>query len=462
MDKIMIIFQRPDDIKKLLVNGKITVSVYGMGRIGLAIAATWIRAGAKVIGVDILPEKINALNSGKISYPEEKTVEEVLNKASKNGRLIGLLDGVKASKLSDVKIVIVPTYASDKGIDLKALRDSLLSIGRGLKRGDLVIIESTVPPGTTKNFALPILEKESKLKVEEDFGLAYSPERVMVGRALKDIEESYPKIVAGIGERSGRAVEALYSVIARKGVIRLSSTTAAEASKVFEGIYRDLNIALANELAKLCKALGIDFMEVRKASNSQPYCHLHVPGIGVGGLCIPVYPYFAINVGRQKNVNLNLVSMARKINEDMPNYAITLALNALKELPLKKVKVAVLGLAFRGDIADARLSPSYSLVEKLLELSFEVIVHDPLILKDETLEKLGVALVSDFNEAVKGRNLIFLATDHSYYRREGVTQIANLASKPLVFIDGRNLFVEDSIPKGVYYISISGRVVKNV
>jgi len=447
-------------------NNKITASVYGLGKVGLPLVAAWLRAGAKVIGVDIHPDLVEELNRGVVSYPEEREVEDTIIKAVEAGNFTATTDGVQASRDSDVKIIIVPTKVDmeTKQVDLTALQDAAKKISLGLKRGDMVIVESTVPPLTTEKIVKPILEKGSGLKAEKDFGLAYSPERVMVGHALKDIEENYPKVVGGVGERSTLVACKLYENIAKKGVIAVSNSTVAETAKVFEGIYRDVNIALANELSRLCSALGIDFMEVRKAANSQPYCHLHLPGIGVGGLCIPVYPYFALKVASEKGVELSLTRTGRLINEKAPVTAVETALNALKEVSpsLEPKKCAILGLAFRGNVADTRLSPTYDIIDELKMHGFEVKVHDPLIREDPVLESKNTPLLNDLRAVVRDVSLIILSTDHLTYKKHGLKTIVSDAPRPVVFLDGRNLFVEEDVPPGVYYISISGRRVKNV
>ncbi len=458
----MLIYLSEDEVKRRLRSGELTVAIYGMGYVGVPLACAWLRAGAKVIGVDVDEEKVRLLNEGRSPVPEPG-VSEVIKHYLSIGKFRATTNGVEASKLSDVKIVTVPVSlrgeGGEKAPDFTNLIAAIRDIAKGLKRGDLVIIESSVPPGTTLEVVKPILEEVSGLRAEEDFGLVYSPERVAEGRVLYDIEEAYPKIIGGVGTKSTRTAKALYEVIARKGVIVVSSPTTAEFEKLAEGVYRDVNIALANELATLARALGVDFHEVRVAANSQPYCHLHTPGTGVGGMCIPVYPYFMMWVARKLGIELKLTKLAREINELAPKTVIDLAVELCKlaGLSIERCKVAILGLAFRGDIADSRASPTYDLIKYLRRFNVrEVVVHDPLITFDKELDRLGVPLVSDISAAVKGAQVIIVSTDHTTYRRISLKWLLDMCSvEPLVVVDGRDVLDIATVPSGkVYYVGI--------
>ncbi len=404
-------------IKRILKDGQLKIAVYGLGHVGCPLAVAWLRAGANVIGVDKDPNVIGRASKG-LSPVAEPGVTELFKKGLRSHKLSFTSDGIYASKESNFKIIAVPVDIKDGHTDLSALEDVVLNIAKGLKRGDVVSINPTVPSGTTENLALPILEKISGLKNEIDFGLIYSPERISEGTAIKDIEENYPAIVAGIGPKSLAAGSALYSLISKKGVIKMSSIRAAETEKLFEGVYRDVNIALANELAKICERLGIDYWEVRKAANSQPYSHLHKPGTGVGGACIPVYPHFVTEVAANVKANANITNLAREINSLMPKYCVQEALSLLNKTGKQtgNGRVAVLGLAFRGGVSDTRLSPSYEVIQELLNVGCNVIVHDPYVKNDDKLPS-NVILTNKLNEALKDADLIILATDHPEYAK---------------------------------------------
>ena len=436
-----LLFKDRRELENLLRKGDLRVAVYGMGGVGLAIATVWIRAGAKVLGVDIDDEKVRKLNRGIVTHAEEVVVNTLKN-AIENELFRATTDGVWASKESDLKIVIVPLLLKNGIPDFNPLKDAITKIGRGLKRGDVVVVETSVPPGTTEGLVREILERESSLKAEDDFGLAYSPERVMIGRAVEDIEERYPKIVAGIGPRSAKVVEALYSLIAKKGVIVLSNPKVAELEKLVEGVYRDVNIALANEIWRLCNELGVDYSEVLRAANSQPYCHLHKPGVGVGGICIPIYPQLLLWKAKKLSIDLELVMTARKLNEDQPRHVLHVIKKSIKSIRLNsKAKIVIMGLSYRGDIGDTRMSPTYKLIDLMIKSGFKnIVVHDPYVKFDEKLTSKGIPLTSSLEEALHEADVIVIATDHSEYKELSKECLTSLVGKKdFILIDTKQV-----------------------
>ncbi|MGC8937130.1 MAG: nucleotide sugar dehydrogenase [Candidatus Methanomethylicaceae archaeon] len=452
---MVVLGKKPSDLKNDLKEGRITVSVYGMGRVGLPIAVAWLRAGARVIGVDINHGLVKILNEGRTHIDDEPGINEWIKRGVEEKKFYATHDGIDASRRSDVKIIVVPTILNaEKRLDNTSLVKVTENIGKGLKTGDVVILECTVPPLTTENLIKPILEKESGLRAETDFGLAYSPERIYEGRALKDIEDNYPKVVGGIGPKSTEAVASLYECIAKKGVIRLKGPREAEASKVFEGIYRDVNIALANEFAKFCNSAGIDFMEARMAANSQPFCHIHLPGIGVGGLCIPIYPYFLIGVAEEYGLRLGLTRYARKINEGMPLYTLRLLRAGLKGagVRVRDAKIGVLGLSFRGGVKDTRLSPALEFISLIKGRVASIKAYDPWV---KTLE--GIETCSSLQELVEWSDALVVATDHPEFKDLDLRKF----TKRIVVVDGRNILDPLRLPKGSIYIGI-GRKYSHV
>lgn len=412
-----------------------TVAIYGIGKVGGPLAASLIRAGYNVIGVDIDQERIKKVNEGTPILPNEPDVDKTFAIAIKNGTAKFTVDGKEASNNSRFKILTVPVFLLDRTPDYSALKLAVSSISAGIKKGDLIVLESSVPPGTTRKHIISMIERDLKIKVEKDFYVAYSPERIYEGRAVKDIEENYPKIVSGAGERSLQLASELYGKVAKKGVIKMSSIEAAEMEKLAEGVYRDVNIALANELALFSEKMKVDFWEVRNAANSQPYCNIHKPGAGVGGNCIPIYPYFlsytASNVGSQ----LRLIEVSRKINERMP----TVVVSEFIELFItnkKSLKTAsILGLAFREDVDDERLSPTYEIIKRLKSLQVNVKVHDPFV-KNPSVD---VYLTDDLNAALAGADGVIIATDHSLYRDLNYEIISKMTGNSPIIFDARGI-----------------------
>lgn len=426
-----------EELKSLLSRGEIRVSFFGLGRVGIPSMLAWANAGARCIGVDVKKDVVMKINNGE-SPINEPLVQDWLSKFVRDGRVRATTDGVSASRETEVKVITVPVTLLNGKPDLNALEKAALSIAAGLKRGDLVILESSVPPGTTRGFLKRILEEKTGMKAEDDFLLAYSPERIAEGRAIKNIVENYPKIVGGIGPKSLRVASALYEVIAKKGVKRMSSEMAAEFEKLAEGVYRDVNIALANELAELCRELELDFEEIREAANSQPYSHLHKPGTGVGGLCIPIYPVFLMEKANSLGIKLSLIETARKINRDMPRKIASLVKKAAETMELSYPNIGILGLAFRGDLDDPRLSPTYDLVLELMRLGYRsIIVHDPFIKEDEVLKELGVRLTSNLEEVLMWADMIVISTDHSIYKEVDFSKLC--ARRRVGLVDGRDI-----------------------
>ncbi len=428
------------------------ISVYGLGYVGLSLAAVYLRKGLRVVGVDISEERLRAVGEGRLGNAEAE-VAEAVHRGLEEGRFKLTSNGVEASRLSVIKVVTVPVYMDwvSKEPSFDALVSAARSIAGGLKQGDLVVVESSVPPGTTERIIRPVLE-EPGLRAEEDFYLAYSPERIYVGRAVRDIEERYPKVIGGIGPGSLEAASRFYERIASKGVVRMGSTTAAEFEKLAEGIYRDVNIALANELALAAMKLGVDFYEARKAANTQPYSHIHLPGPGVGGYCIPLYPYYMMRSLLEKGVVMDLTRTARMLNEAMPSVVVALAEEAWRKMGVRpsSSKATVLGAAFRGNIDDTRLSPSHDIVALLRARGFrKITVHDPYVSRDPVLEELGARLTRDLREALRGASVVVVATRHDEYRGLRLSEIRLAAGRDAVVVDAVGFVEADASCKGL-------------
>ena len=234
----------------------------------------------------------------------------------------------------------------------------------------------------------------------------------------------------------------------------MSNIKAAEAEKLFEGVYRDVNIALANELAIFSEHLGINFWEVRYAANSQPFCHIHKPGIGVGGACIPVYPQFILKTAKSLHVDCKLTRSGRVLNNSMPKYCVRQALKLLKSKSSKNLTITLLGLAFRGGVSDTRLSPTYDVVKELQKLKVkEIRIHDPLVKKDDLFSKYSnMFLINDLDLAIKGADLIIIIADHDEYKKLNNTNIGKS-----VLYDGRGIIMADNL-QGVNYAMIGNLI----
>ncbi len=416
-----------------------TIAVYGLGKMGLPLAAVLADYGATVIGVDIDDTRVEAVNEGNCPVLNEPDLPALI--ADHGGdSLRATTDGMNAAKRADVMIVLVPTVIDeDHRTELGPVLEAASDIQQGVGAGDLIVLESTVPPGTTEGPFVNALEPEH-LTAGEDFGVVHGPERTSSGRVVRDLTESYPKILGGLSQNGVESAASLYRIFNDPGVIKLNSTTAAEAVKVFEGVYRDVNIALANELGKACEEWGLDAFEVFEAANSQPYCDIHTPGIGVGGHCIPVYPHFVIN----RATKTPLLETARQVNDGMPAHAVTVLESLLhgEDRTLEESRVLVLGITYRAGVREIRYAPALDVIDNLTEGGAEVLIHDPLVDTDEFVSKS----VSSIEGPLGTNNVdaVVLATGHEEYGELNLEALRERMRTPIL-VDGRNFFDSEDV-----------------
>jgi UDP-N-acetyl-D-mannosaminuronic acid dehydrogenase len=340
------------------------------------------------VGVDVNGERCSLINRGINPIPEEPGLEELIRRHG--GKGLKATPDIEDARSCSVFIVIVPLFV-DPGLnpDYSIMEEAVRSVGRVLKRGDLVVLETTAPPGTTDGLVRSWLQQASGLS-SGDFYLAYSPERITTGLSLSRLRE-FPKVVGGSDEESGLLAYDVYKRFI-PNLHLVSSARVAEFIKVIEGCYRDVNIALANELFKIAEELGVDFWEAREHANHQ-YCHIHLPSTGVGGHCIPVYPWFLIKAleGREKFGHVRLLRTSREINDEMVQYwAERIMLQCLKiDKPLGQVKICIKGITFRRGAREMHHSRNLALARLLMEKDLDVGVYDELLSREE-LEKMGL------------------------------------------------------------------------
>ncbi len=355
--------------------GDIAVCVVGLGRIGLPLAVQCASKGMRVTGVDSNAALVEKISAGDCPYPDEDGLAEAMRSAHAAHRLSATTDTAEAVRQSNVVVIVVPVgLTPEKRADFAALDAAAGAVAAGLQPQTLVVLETTVPLGTTRRRLGAALEA-SGLRLGNDFFLAYSPERVFVGRVLTDLRR-YPKIVGGVDDESARRAAAFYEKALDAPVLRLASCETAEFVKLAETTYRDVNIALANEFARIADGHGVDVAEVIAAANSQPFSHIHQPGVGVGGHCIPVYPRFLL-----EGAAARLPEAAREINDGMAAYAVDKLEQALGGL--KGKTVLILGLSYRPGVKETAFSSAFLLANELTARGARVLVHDPLFTVDE-------------------------------------------------------------------------------
>lgn len=431
-----------------------TVVVIGLGKIGLPLTAQYARHGWRVIGCDINPEVVETVNAGRSHIQEEPELATEVARLVESGLLSATVRTTDAVHYADVVVVIVPVGVDARHeVNFEGIDAATRTVGAGLQPGTLVIYETTLPVSTTSVRFREILEHTSNLQAGQDFYLAYSPERVSSGSIFRDLR-IYPKVVGGIDEQSTAAAVAFYRSVLDAEIIAMASTDEAEFVKLIETTYRDVNIALANEFACFADARGLDVVAAVTAANTQPYSHIHMPGVGVGGHCIPVYPYFLLagvelcppHLLLPELSMLSLPRSARRINDAMAEYAVS-RIEAIVG-SLERRSVLILGVAYRGNVHETALTSAKLLQDALLERGAAVYVDDPLFSERE-LRALGyIPFPSEVERAICA---IILQADHGAYQLLDFSRFAGCQ----VVLDGRRALSREKIESlGMRYLAI--------
>jgi UDP-N-acetyl-D-mannosaminuronic acid dehydrogenase len=354
----------------------------------------------------------------------------MLREGISSGRLRATINSVEAIRKSDIIVITVPTPVRDEVVNLSFLREALENVANNLRREQLVVIESTVPPGTTDSFAKQALER-SGLRVEEEFYLAHVPERIAPGRAVEELLNT-PRVIGGVGPRSTQKAFEVYSRINPN--LYLTDATTAEFVKLIENTYRDLNIAFANLIAIIAERINVDAYEAIRLANTHPRVNVHWPGAGVGGPCLTKDPYMFASI-LPDFWGTELIRLARKINDYMSHHMMKLIERALKDdnTIVKNAKIAVLGAAYKGGVDDIRESPSKIVVEKLLELGADVIVFDPY-----ASESFNAKRAESLEGSISNADAVVIMTDHPEFKQIDWNKATKIVRRRII-IDGRRV-----------------------
>ena len=410
------------------------IAVVALGKIGLPLAVQFAEKGHVVIGCDVNQTTVDLINRGIEPFPGEAFLQEKLTKVVDAGRLSATTATSEAVAKSDAVVIVVPLFVDIEGVpDFGWMDAATRDVAKGLKKGALVSYETTLPVGTTRHRFAKMLEEGSGLKAGVDFHLAFSPERVFTGRVFADLRR-YPKLVGGLTEACGHAAENFYSAVldfddrndlARpNGVWNLVTPEGSELAKLAETTYRDVNIGLANQFALFSQQNGIDVYAVIEACNSQPFSHIHQPGIAVGGHCIPIYPRMYL----WNDPSATVVRAAREANAQMPVHSVDRLEQEFGSV--KGKKVVVLGAAYRGGVKETAFSGVYPTVTELKNRGAEVVVHDPMYTDDE-LRHEGF----DPYHFGESADAAILQADHPEYVGISEKELPGVS----VLLDGRNV-----------------------
>lgn len=408
-----------------------TVAVVGLGYVGLPLACSFAATGLRTIGHDIVASKVEKIDAGVNPIEgDEPGLSELLSEVHAKGLLRASTDPRALSEADAIFVCVDSPVDENKMPNLKFLRSAVGTIAKNMKKGALLSIESTIPPGTMNRLVIPAVREARAFEPGNDYLLVHCPERVMPGRLLRNIRE-YDRILGAYDERSAEVAAEYYKRIV-DGRMHATTLVNAEITKTAENAYRDVQIAFANEVALICEELGADVFEVRKLVNTCPFRDMHIPGSGVGGYCLPKDPWLLLSSA--KNAPKEVIPAARRVNEFMPVHMAELVRKALREAGIEgRARIAVMGLSFLRDSDDTRNSPSLVIIDALAE-EHDLIVHDPFVQKSYRAD-----MVRDLNIALKGADCAVFVTDHSCYKGMDLRKVKDLMRTP-VLVDGRNIF----------------------
>lgn len=418
------------------------ISVIGLGKIGLPIAVQYSKMGHQVVGVDINSNLVNQVNQAIEPFPDEAHLKDLLKKQIVNGRFYATSSYDSALQNVDVFVVAVPVMLNERDeADFSIIDNASKSFAPFISPGALICYETTLPVGTTRNRLTPLLEEISGLKAVKDFNVVFSPERVFTGRVFEDLRK-YPKIVGGLSDTCSQRGKDFYESVLEfdvrddlpkpNGVWKVRNAETAELTKLAETTYRDVNIGLANQFSIFADTVGINIYEVIEAANSQPFSHIHQPGISVGGHCIPVYPHFYL----AEDPSANIVREARLVNRAQVAYAIDVLNSRSKGLINKSV--LVLGVSYRPNVKEASYSGAFSLQKEILRHGAKPFFIDPYFDSKELLT-LGLP---PFTGEYSSFDAAILHTPHSTFK----TFLDERFSNCKFVLDGRNFFKKEDVP----------------
>lgn len=444
-----------DHVKKLLKEGKISVCVIGIGRIGLPSALSFAKSGLKTIGLDINEALIDMINSRNFPLKDEPGYQEIFDDVMSKGLFKATSDAKEAISNSDVILLSLPTPMDENNIPYYS---ALTSVGKQLNEflspGSIVIVESTIEPGFVENELKQIIEDDKKrLEANKNFGIGVCPETANPGEILSDFAK-LPRLVGALDEKTSNTIMAIYEHVFSVELIKMTNCKTANAVKLTTNVFRDINIAFINELAILFGKIGIDTFEVLEAAKRKYNFQIHFPGPGVGGPCLPVNSYQFLNTASKfENNLLKIVKASREINESMPEHTVNLLLDALEEknMPITNTTILFLGISYKPNVKDIQLTPAEPIINKLTALGAKIKIYDPYFLSETVF---GIKTESSLLNALSNIDALILITPHNEFDDLDPTFIASKIPSAVI-IDSRGFFEPRSVRKaGLMYRGI--------
>lgn len=424
------------------------ICIIGLGQVGLPTALTFCKEGYDVIGLDINKDLVLKLNQKK-SLLTELGIDELLASCMEKGTFKATTNSTDAITTADVIIVCVATPINDEiKPDLSVLENVCSSLSKFSLENKLIIIESSIPPGTFEGLIIPLLGNKSEYGI--NYWTAFIPERFSPGQGLAEIQ-STPRLIGCTDEKSGILAKTLYEKIVRSEIL-LVPIQVAEISKLVENTYRDVNIALANEISLICEKYGIDVEELIKVCNSHPRVDLLKPGPGVGGPCLPKDPYLLLNPQGMPPISSKLILESRKINDQMPSHVVNLIVESLasQNKDPKNSSILILGITYKANVNDTRFSPAKQIVTKLIDLGSKVYVYDPL-----TSETFRGEPVNDIWSIMSLVDVLVVITDHNEFKKLDLSRIKQTMKQIPIIVDTRRIFTRKNVEEiGINYIAV--------
>jgi len=437
-------------IKKLfkkIQDKNLRLAIIGSGYVGLPTAALFARTGFTVTTTDINSFIIKSINSGTSPF-NEPGLQELVSRNVQSGKLRAVLNCDLKFEEEDAAIISIQTPIDEnKKPNLSFLLHAIENVGKNLRKQMLIVICSTLPPRTMQEVIRPKLESLSALKADKDFYLAYVPERIAPGKALREFVES-PRLIGGIGPNSTEIAAELFGTVCHK-TIKTDATT-AEIAKTAENTFRDVNIALANQLALICEQHGADVTKVIELANTHPRVNIHTPGPGVGGPCLTKDPYLLTR--GTKLPNKDVIAAARETNDYMPRHVVKLIQNALEHecKSIKNSRIAILGTAYKANVEDSRYSPAEPIIKKLKDLGAKIISYDP-----HCQSTFGAKRATSLHEAAKSADCLVVITDHVEFKNLDLADIKQLMRENPVIVDGKRIINSHEAEKsGLAYYGV--------
>ncbi len=424
------------------------IGIIGLGQVGLPTALTFCNAGFTTTGHDINLNLLDLLEQGRSPF-EEHGLDNLIKNCIESTKFHTEKRLEETVKNSDIIIICVATpITNDVRPNLSALEKICNNISELNLEGKLVLIESSIPPYTFEELVMPAITKKHSLG--NNLWLAYVPERLSPGEAIIGIQ-STPRVIGIVDDESGNLAKSLYQNIVSADIL-IAPVRVAEISKLVENTFRDVNVALANEIGLICEKYGVDFTEVRKVCNSHPRVNLLNPGPGVGGPCLPKDPYLLLNPQGRETIHSEIIIESRKINDKMSQHVVDLVIKTLNQnnKQIQNSTITILGVAYKANVSDTRYSPAEKIIPSLLEQGSKIFVFDPF-----SEESFGGQTVSDVWKAISESDLVLVITEHDEFKKYSLEKIKDSMKQPAIIVDTRRIFdSSEAEDLGIKYVAI--------